>query len=404
MAPSLVFRGYCRLYQWILRLVSPFLPWREPELEEGPGSVLRLVPIMHGLGLKRILVVTDRGILDLGLAKPLLDAMGSQGITPILYSETHPNPTIKDIEDGAALYLQEGCEAILAFGGGSPMDCGKGIGARIARPRKTLAQMKGILGVGRRLPPLFAVPTTAGTGSEVTLAAVVTNPLTHEKYAISDTPLIPRYAALDPELTLGLPKDITATTGMDALTHAIEAFIGRSNTPQTAQDAIDAAGLVLTYLPRAYAQGDDIDARQKMLKAAYLAGRAFTRAYIGNVHALAHTLGGFYGVPHGLANAVLLPLVLDYYQDVVHRPLAEMARRLGVSNSLEDRQAAEEFIGHIRSLNQSMGIPPSLLLVHEEDLATMARRAFAEANPLYPVPKIFSRGDFEILLRRVGEL
>jgi len=360
---------------------------------------------MVALGLNKILVVTDKGILTLGLADNLLSAMGEAGITPVVFSDTATNPTVDNIENGVALYKKEACQGILAFGGGSPIDCGKGIGARIARPRKTLAQMKGILGVGRRLPPLFAVPTTAGTGSEVTLAAVVSNPLTHEKYAISDTPLIPRYAALDPELILGLPPSITVATGMDALTHAVEAFIGRSNTGQTAKDALEAAQLVLENLPQAYAAGSDMKARQKMLKAAYLAGRAFTRAYIGNVHALAHTLGGFYGVPHGLANAVLLPLVLEYYRDAVHQPMAEMARRIGVSTDIDDRRAAAEFIEKIRSLNRAMAIPPSLPgIILEADIPTMAKRAFAEANPLYPVPAIFGQKDFQTLLRRVGEL
>jgi alcohol dehydrogenase class IV len=274
------------------------------------------------------------------------------------------------------------------------MDCAKGVGARIARPNKTIPQMKGILKVRRKIPVLFAIPTTSGTGSEATVVAVITDTRTHEKYPINDMVLIPHYAVLDPTLTVGLPPHITATTGIDALTHAIEAYIGKGNTEETKQLSIDAVKMTFENIFEAYTNGTNIVAREKMQKAAHFAGIAFTRAYVGYVHAIAHTLGGFYGTPHGLANAVILPYVLEYYEESVHKPLAELADAVGIGkSSYTDEQKALKFIQAIKELNDSMVIPHKISGILEKDIPFMAERAFKEANPLYPVPKIMSKED-----------
>ncbi|MDD3998299.1 MAG: iron-containing alcohol dehydrogenase, partial [Sphaerochaetaceae bacterium] len=268
----------------------------------------------------------------------------------------------------------------------------KGVGARVARPRKSLASMKGVLKVLHRLPLLTAIPTTAGTGSEATLAAVISNPETHEKYPINDHSLIPHLAVLDPELTRKLPKQMTATTGMDALTHAVEAYIGRSNTKETERDAIEATRIIMQDLVAVYADGDDVARRGNMLKAAYLAGKAFTRAYVGYVHAIAHTLGGFYGIPHGLANSVILPHVLDYFGASAEKRLADLARKSkAVDETLDDASAAKTFIARIRAMNKSMAIPETLAGIKSEDVPLMVERALSEANPLYPVPRILNK-------------
>jgi len=235
-----MYKLYCRAYQGIFRLAACFLPWRRPELLEGEGSLQKLPSFMKDRGLDNVLFVTDQGIMSLGLADDLLRKFGSQGIRYAIYDKTVANPTIDNIEEALALFKASGAKGIVAFGGGSPMDCAKGVAARVARPRKGVPQLKGQLKELKKIPPLVAVPTTAGTGSETTLAAVVTNSRTHEKYAINDTSLIPHYAVLDPLLTVKLPPHITSTTGVDALTHAVEAYIGRSNTPQTRQDSRDA--------------------------------------------------------------------------------------------------------------------------------------------------------------------
>lgn len=385
---------YCRVYQGVFKLVSPLLPWREPELLEGPGSVLMLPELLERKGIGHLLVVTDGGIAKLGLMEGLLKALTIKGIEYHVFDETVANPTIGNIEKAAALYREKACQAILAFGGGSSMDCAKGVGARIARPNKPIPRMKGVLKVLRRLPPLIAVPTTAGTGSEATLAAVISNPETHEKYPINDHVLIPHYAVLDPELTLGLPPQITSTTGMDALTHAVEAFIGRSNTRETEAEAIEATRLILENLTRVYANGKDVAGRGLLLKAAFLAGKAFTRAYVGYVHAMAHTLGGMYGVPHGLANSVILPYVLEYFGESAQGRLAILARKSGLAEAaMGDAEASRAFIARIKAMNREMAIPDFIQGIKEEDIPLMVGRALSEANPLYPVPRVLGRKD-----------
>ncbi|MBU0935180.1 MAG: iron-containing alcohol dehydrogenase [Spirochaetes bacterium] len=380
---------FCRLFQGTFKLVSPLLAWREPELLEGPDSIKQLPPLLQREGLCKLLIVSDHSIRSLGLMDGMLAALDTAAIGYCIYDGTVPNPTIQNIEEAARLYRNEGCDGIIAFGGGSPMDCAKGVGARIARPRKPIAKMKGLLRVGRHIPPLVAIPTTAGTGSEATLAAVISNPETHEKYPINDHVLIPHFAVLDPNLTLGLPPHITSTTGMDVLTHAIEAYIGRSNTRETASDALEAARLVFAYLPTAFSNGKNVDARGYMLKAAYLGGKAFTRAYVGYVHAIAHTLGGFYQLPHGLANSIILPHVLDYYGRNAWKRLAQMARYCDLADSnMDDQTAASRLISRIREMNKQMNIPESVDGIKTSDVPLMVRRALAEANPLYPVPRI----------------
>lgn len=399
---------YCRVYQGIFRLASPLLPWREPQLLEGSGSLRQLPALLRQESIGKVLIVTDQGISRLGLLDGLLDGLRKEGIGYFIFDGTVPNPTVDNIETALGHYHREKCQAILAFGGGSPMDCAKAVGARVARPRKSIARMKGVLKVLHRLPPLIAIPTTAGTGSEATLAAVVSNPATHEKYPVNDHALIPHYAVLDPDLTLGLPGHITATTGMDALTHAVEAFIGRSNTRETEADAIQATRLIMENLLKVYQNPSDLAGRGRLLRAAYLAGKAFTRAYIGYVHAIAHTLGGFYGIPHGLANAVILPLVLEYYGSAAEKRLARLARESGaVEPGLDDSAAAESFISLIRTMNQRLGIPSTLEGIQDPDIPLMVERALAEANPLYPVPLVLGATDltrlFEIIRGKDGE-
>jgi alcohol dehydrogenase len=257
--------------------------------------------------------------------------------------------------------------------------------------------MKGLFKVNRKLPPFFAIPTTAGTGSEGTVAAVVSNPETHEKYPINDPVLIPHYAVLDPMLLLKLPKHITAATGMDALTHAVEAYIGKSNTNETREYAREAVQLIYDNLYKTYEEPENIKARSNMQHASYLAGLAFTRAYVGNIHAIAHTLSGFYNVPHGLANAVIMPYVLDFYGEAAHQPLAELADLIGISRGQTKKQQAEAFIQWIKDLNEKMGIPTKIEGILKKDIPQMVERALAEANPLYPVPVIMNKKEMAFL-------
>jgi alcohol dehydrogenase class IV len=372
----------------------PVMPWRKPELLEGEGSLTKLPALINSKGIQNVLVVTDKGISSIGLMNPLLQSMEEEGLHYVVYDKTIPNPTIDNIEEALVLYQSNHCEGIIAFGGGSAMDCAKGVGARVARPNNTIPQLKGLIKIRKALPPLFAIPTTAGTGSETTIAAVITNSRTHEKYAMNDWVLIPRYAVLDPAVTVGLPPHITSTTGMDALTHAVEAYIGRSNTNETRQMAIDATKLIFENVYTAYSDGSNIEARKNMQMAAYYAGIAFTRAYVGYVHAVAHTLGGFYGVPHGLANAVILPYVLEQFGESAHKPLSELADAVGITDPSDTmEQKAKKFIKAIKDLNKDMGIPDKVTGILDKDIPTMVERADKEANPLYPVPRLMDKGE-----------
>lgn len=375
---------YCRAFQFVFRVALPVLPYREPVQLEGTKAI---APLLLQKGIRSALLVTDASVRGLGLTKPLESSLQEQGIACAVYDKTVQNPTIDNIEAGRELYLSSGAQAIIAVGGGSAMDCAKGIGARIARPDKSVQKMRGLLRVLRRTPLSIAVPTTAGTGSETTLAAVITDAATHHKYPINDFVLIPDYAVLDATLTEGLPPHITATTGMDALTHAIEAYIGGSTTRLTRAMAEEAARLIAENLYTAYRDGHNLTARRNMLRAAYCAGIAFTRSYVGYVHGVAHSLGGQYGVPHGLANAVILPYFLEAYGPACHQKLGRLAIAAGIAKEGDSpAEASEAFIRWIRKMNASMGIPESIAQIRREDIPTMAHHASRESNPLYPVP------------------
>lgn len=284
------------------------------------------------------------------------------------------------------------------------MDCAKAAGARIAYPNRTVGQMKGLLRVWRKLPMLIAIPTTAGTGSEVTVTAVITDSEKKHKYTMNNFTMIPSHAVLDPGVTVTLPPHLTATTGMDALTHAVEAYIGGSTTRQTRALALEAVALVFGNLERAYRDGTDLQAREAMLRAAYKAGVAFSKSYVGYIHAVAHSLGGQYNIPHGLANSVLMPIVLEEYGSRVHRKLHRLAVAAGVASEQEtDGAAAEKFIAAIRDMNRRMGIPERLSGIQKADIPAMAKHAAKEANPLYPVPVLMNAAELERFYEKVAD-
>ena len=362
-----------------------------------------IMQIFQKENIRRVLIVTDTGIVRSGIAAQLEAVLDEDDISYAVYDQTRPNPTVVNVEQALSLYRRYRCQALIAIGGGSSMDCAKAVGARLARPGTPLGKLKGTLRILRPLPTLIAIPTTAGTGSETTLAAVITDTQVQHKYVMNDFVLIPKYAVLDARLTLSLPPHLTATTGMDALTHAVEAYIGRSTTRQTRQEALEATRLVFANVERAYRNGKDYEARSNMLTAAYRAGIAFSRSYVGYVHAVAHSLGGQYNIPHGLANAVLLPYVLESYGSCIHRKLHDLAVAAGVASPQEeDAAAAAKFIRAIRQLNARMGIPETLEGIRPEDIPVMAAHAEKEANPLYPVPRLMTREELTFFYEQVA--
>lgn len=393
-------KAYYRTYQKVFKVAMCLMDWSEPEVIEGSGAIKRLPKLVKSKNIKKVMVVTGKRHTKLHLLDSLYESLEAEGIEYVVFDNVQPNPTIPNIEDARKTYIDNNCEGIIACGGGSPMDCAKAAGARIVKPNQSVRKMRGQLKVHKKLPPFFAVPTTAGSGSEVTVAAVVTDPETHEKNAINDSCLRPKYAVLDPDLTLDLSPQITSTTGMDALTHAVEAYIGKSNVKSTLQYSEKATKLIFDNLEVVYKDGKNVEARANMLKGSYYAGLAFTRAYVGYVHAIAHNIGGIYGTPHGLANAVILPYVLEYYGESAYPQLAKLADIVGITSAdMTVSEKGKKFIEQIKQMNKNMDIPDKFDMIEEKDTPTIVKRALKEANPLYPVPKIMDEEDCEKLIR-----
>lgn len=391
----------CRLFQAAFRAAIPLLPYREPKIISACAA---LGAVLKQEKSTSVLIVTDAGIVKCGLVKPVEKVLQANGLAYTVYDKTLPNPTVDNVEEALLLYRKHNCDTLIAIGGGSAMDCAKTIGARAVYPKRTVRQLGGILRVWRKLPTLIAIPTTAGTGSETTVAALVTEPQTKHKYALMSFPLIPHYAVLDASLTYSLPRHITAATGMDALAHAVEAYIGRSTTKETRALSLEAVKLVFENLERAYQNGHDHTARENMLHAAHKAGIAFSKSYVGYIHAIAHSLGGRYGTPHGLANAVIMPYMLEAYGESVHKKLHRLGVAAGVCGQGDTHaEGAAKFIEAIKQLNGRMNIPDKIAGIQKEDIPEMAKRAEREANPLYPVPKLMTRKELEAIYHTIGE-
>ena len=378
-----------------------FLNWREAEKIEGPGCSSEIPSILKKLNVKKVLVVTGRHV-GKSIAPPIIENIRSSGIEAVHYSEVTANPTSDIVYAIRDLYLKESCDGFLAIGGGSPIDAAKGAACLAAKKGKTLDDIAGLLKVLKKIPPFVAVPTTSGTGSETTMAAVITDSETHHKYPIMDPVIIPLYAVMDPDLVTDLPQKTTSTTGMDALTHAVESYISVLNqTKKSLRYAEESTVLIFKYLERAYNDGTDTEARQKMMEAAFKAGWSFGRTGVGNVHAIAHTLGGLYNTPHGLANAVILPIVLEDYGCTVYKKLAKLASLTGVMKDGTDEQKAKAFIAEIYAMNERMGIPSGFDMIEEKDIPQMCAWAEKEANPTYPVPVIYDKTHFEKVIKDI---
>jgi alcohol dehydrogenase class IV len=381
-------------------LVTRFIPIPQPTLLVGPGSSARLGQAIAGFGHRKILIVTDNIISKLGLLNDLTQALTAGGAHFVVFDEITPDAPIPLIQKGIDFYQEHDCDAIVAFGGGSSMDASKAISVAVSNP-KPLNQLAGYL-KGLRAPvKIYAVPTTAGTGSEVTVAAVISDPVNHKKLVIVDPRMVPKMAALDPTLMTGLPPHITAATGIDALTHAIEAFVGNWKTPYSDGMALSAVGLIFENLRTAYTDGKNLEAREKMSLASTYAGFAFTRANVGYVHAIAHQFGGLYHTPHGLANAIMLPFVLKFSHPAIVERLAQLAVAARVGKAGESDDAlAQKFLDAVDQLNQDLGIPTSLAALKESDIPALAKAACWEAHTGYPVPRYMSQEICEAVIRK----
>lgn len=391
---------FCRTFQGVMKIGMYCLPWRMPKTLEGPGSVKKLPMLIRKKGYCNVMIVTGRTLVGRGLLDGLLEALKKQKIEYFMFNRVDNNPSDVNVEEGVAEYQANHCDAIIAFGGGSPLDCAKAIAARLAKPRKTIAQLQGLLKVLRPVPMIFAVPTTAGTGSETTIAAVITEAKTHHKASINDIFLIPRYAVLDPELTVGLPPQTTATTGLDALCHAVEAYTNNTYNTRLEKDLCKkAVKLIYDNLYKVYLDGSNLKARWSMQRAAFYAGRAFTRGCVGYVHAIGHTLGGLYGTPHGLAMGILLPHVMREYGPAAYDRLAELCDVCGIRTKKNTKKAkAQSFLAWMEDMKVKMDIPLYPPVLKEEDIDQIVEWAYKEGNPLYPTPVTWSKNDFKAFI------
>ncbi len=393
---------FLRCIHYPSKFIYPLIPVPVPDLISGPGSITNLPESVRSQRIDKVLIVTDKGLTSIGLADKITGPLNEEKIPYCIFDGVQPNPSIQNIEDGLSIYQDNNCNGIIAFGGGSPMDCAKMIGARASNPGKPVRKMQGKFRVWRSLPPLIAVPTTAGTGSEATVAAVVSDPDTHEKFAVVDLKLVPKVAILDAELMLGLPPHVTSTTGMDALTHAVESYVGLMSTPFTRKNSLDATKIIMENLEQVFQDGSNPEKRDQLALASYYAGLAFTRTWVGYVHAIAHNMGGLYGVPHGLANAIILPYVLDASIEQAKNQLADLAvvSGLGQANYCKD-VLARKFIDKIKLMNKKMGIPSFIKELKEEDIPLIVKRALAESNIDYPVPRIMNKQEMTELVNQL---
>jgi alcohol dehydrogenase len=392
--------GYQSLMKTLKGLVKT-LPFPKPTLFTGPGSSLELCEAVSLMGVRKLLIVTDAMLVKIGLLEEMEKRLETLGIRFVVYDGILPDPTIDQIEAGLKILKRERCQAILAVGGGSPIDAAKVIAAR-ATNNKPVSKMEGMFKVFSAPLPLFAVPTTAGTGSEVTIAAVVSDPGRKKKSAIMDPKLVPMMAALDGSLMTGLPPNVTAATGMDALTHAVEAYISANALPETDAYALAATRLIMENLPTAVATGKNVEARQSMAFASYYAALAFTRAGVGYVHAISHNFGAYYHTPHGLGNAIVLPYVLEYSKQNCIKRLARLAEASGLREKGDRPQTlANKFIEHIRTMNAEFGIPSRLEALERSDIPDIARAALKEAHFTYAVPKYMDQRTCERLISKM---
>ena len=369
----------------VAKVGAKLLPDRVPVTFVGAGSTRDLASAIRGSGVTRVLVVTDSVLRELGVVDQVTGPVTDAGVDVHCFDGVTPDPTFGQVEAGVRQYRSARCDGVLAIGGGSPMDAAKVIAAAVGNDKEP-RQLAGKFKVRKPPAPLFAVPTTAGTGSEVTIAAVISDDDTHLKRFVLDPKILPAMTALDPTLMTGLPAHITAATGMDALTHAVESFVSKAATPQTRSYSTTSVRMVFQHLRTAVTQPDDLDARTGMALASYYGGLAFTRASVGYVHAIAHNLGAKYGTPHGLANALALPHVLAFSLPHAAGTLDQLGRLIGVADG-------EAFIAEVRRLSADIGIPTTLDALRADDIDELADLALAEAFLDYPVPRYMSKDE-----------
>jgi alcohol dehydrogenase class IV len=393
--------AYARTFQFFLRIASKIVRFPITMTKERLEDIPTL---LNSNGLKCPILIVSNTVSKGKRYESFIKMLEANQIKYFPYIGIASDPTFKTIEVLAGFYKAHECDSIIAIGGGSVIDAAKAMGVLVSNKYKNLSRFKGVLKVKKKLPYFIAVPTTAGTGSEASIASVVTNEETKDKFAISDGKLVPNVAILDDSLLKGLPSELVATTGMDAFTHAIESYINHAGNKKSKEYAKKSLYLIKNHLYEFYSDRENDIARHNMLYASFYAAISFTRSYVGYVHALAHAIGGVYHKPHGYLIAILLPYVLDAYGKKAYMALAKASIEMGIGSNTSSREEnALSLISWIRELNQKMGIPNSLdNLINEKDYLPLAEHASIEANPWYPVPKELDKNELAFVLRRAN--
>ena len=379
---------------WLLRL----LPRNAPVVYKGANSALVLCEQVAILGFTRVIIVTDNFLGGSGILDGIKAKLNETGVEFVVFDGVLPDPAFDQVQAGEAVLRAENCQAVIAVGGGSVLDAAKMMAMLHTNPGP-LEKFDGIQKCKKPGLPLFAIPTTAGTGSEITLAAGITDPISHKKIPVVDSKMIPGYIALDAEIMKGMPPGITAATGMDALTHAVESYLSKASSESTEIQANAAIRLIFKYLVRAYHDGSDMEARDGMALASFYAGAAFGKTSVGYVHGIAHQLGRVCGTPHGNANAMVLPEVLAAYGDCVHQRLANLARLVNIGESASSNSLLTgQFIQAIVDMRQEMELPLQPKDLKVQDIPGIVEEALAEAGELYPVPRYMSANEVKTIV------
>ena len=389
-----------RIRQALFSPVQKIQLYIQPKMIKGEHALLDLIDVLNKQHLTRYMIVTTPGFIKRGTLQSFFDALNQNDIQYSIFHDVKPDPDISDVEMLKEMYIKDGCQALIAIGGGSVIDCSKAALACVQMKKLDVTTVLHTGRVSKPLPLLIAVPTTAGTGSEVTAGAVITDPIKKRKYALSHLFLIPKYAVLDASLLTSLPSEMTAYTGMDALTHAIEAYINCFNNRKTNEYALRAIKTIFQYLVPSFEDGLNMQYRLELLEASYNAGVAISNNYVGYVHAIAHGIGGMYRLQHGMINATILPIVLEEYGSVVVSKLAKIADVVGITGA-NDQDKSTQFIQKLKDLNQIFTIPTSIPEIQEEDIHYLAIGAEKEGNPSYPTPVTWNVEQFEKVIRKI---
>lgn len=401
---NIFYKIYARTFQKIMHFAMYFIGIKEPFLFKG-YKVSEKIPfyLKNKYKYKKALIITDKNLYDLGLLNGLCSSLEENELKYEIFYDVVPNPTISNIESAKMIYDQTHCDFIIAFGGGSVIDVAKIVGALKANPKKDVYKLKGLLKVRKKYPLTIAIPTTAGTGSEATVASVIIDDKTREKFVINDPKLIPTIAVLDSSLILGLPKNLLITTALDALTHSIESYIGKSRTKKSKFMAEESIKLIFNNLEKFVDDRTNVESANNLLLASYYAGVSFTRSYVGYVHALSHAISGKYNSAHGYTNSILLPIVLRQYDKSIYNKLSTLSKQIFKECiSMNKKDASYYLIEKIEYILDKYNIVNEFKnIIKNEDLDELVEHAYKESNPLYPVPKIYNKKQLKQIYQKL---